>query len=60
MEEVYRFPLFRLKPSDAPPPFVIPAKAGIQRMANGKTAEKHWGNAINRNAPGSGFPLSRE
>ncbi len=29
MEEVYRFPLLRLKPSDAPPPFVIPAFAGM-------------------------------
>ncbi len=48
MEEVYRFPLLRLKPPDAPLPFVIPAKAGIQRRANGKTAEKASGNAINR------------
>jgi hypothetical protein len=34
------FPLLRLKPSDAPPPFVIPAKTGIQRKANGETAAK--------------------
>jgi hypothetical protein len=40
MEEVYRFPLLRLKPSNVPPPFVIPAKAGIQRRANGKTRGK--------------------
>jgi hypothetical protein len=33
------------------PPFVIPAKAGIQRRANGKTAGKPWGNAINRIVP---------
>jgi hypothetical protein len=26
MEEVYRFPILRLKPSDAPPSFVIPQK----------------------------------
>jgi len=52
MEEVYRFPLLRFKPSDLPPPpFVIPAKAGIQRRANGKTGGKPWGNAINRIVP---------
>ncbi len=52
MEVVYRFSLLLFKPSNAPPPFVIPAKAGIQRRANGKTRgenqEKH---AINQNAP---------
>ncbi len=52
MEEVYRFPLLRFKPSDAPlPPFVIPVKAGIQRRANGKTHRKLKGNAINRIIP---------
>ncbi len=51
MEEVYRFPLLRLKPSDASPPFVIPAKTGIQRRTNGKTAEKPRGNAIKRIVP---------
>ncbi len=51
MEEVYLFPLLRLKPSDAPPPFVIPAKAGSQKRTNGKTAEKASGNAINRIVP---------
>jgi hypothetical protein len=48
MEEVYRFPLLRLIPFDVPPPFVIPAKAGIQRWANGKAAGKLWGNVIHR------------
>jgi hypothetical protein len=51
MKEVYRFPLLRLKPSDAPPPFVIPAKAGSQRRANGKTVKKPWGSAIKRIVP---------
>ncbi len=51
MEEVYRFPLLRLIPFDVPPPFVIPAKAGIQRWANGKAAGKLWGNAIHRIVP---------
>jgi hypothetical protein len=51
MEEVYRFPLLRLKPSDAFSPFVIPAKAGIQRRTDGETGGKHWGNAINRIVP---------
>ncbi len=53
MEEVYRFPLLRLKPSD-PPPFVISTKAGIQRKANGKTAAKLRGNAVNRIVPDLG------
>ncbi len=31
MEEIYRFPLLRLKPFDAPPPpFVIPVFAGMR------------------------------
>jgi hypothetical protein len=36
MEEVYRFPLLRLKPSD-PPLFAIPAKAGLRLYPNVKT-----------------------
>jgi hypothetical protein len=60
MEEVYRFPLLRLKPSDAFSPFVIPAKAGIQRKANGKNSGKTLGKRNQPDRPGSGFPLSRE
>jgi hypothetical protein len=33
------------------PLFVIPAKAGTQRSANGKTEAKPKGNAINQNVP---------
>ncbi len=40
MEEVYRFPLLRLKPFDAPPPFVIPAKAGLRLYPNVKKSFK--------------------
>ncbi len=53
MEEVYRFPLLRFKPSE-PPTFVIPAKAGIQRKANGKTEGKLRENAVNRIVPDLG------
>ncbi len=34
------FPILRLKPATDRPPFVIPAKVGIQRWANGKTGGK--------------------
>ncbi len=51
MEKVCRFPLLRLKPSDTPPPFVIPAKAGIQRRANGKTRGKPRRNAQSNGTP---------
>jgi hypothetical protein len=54
MEEVYRFPLLRLKLSDALSPFVIPAKAGIQRKANEKRRGKPRGNAVNRIVPDIG------
>jgi hypothetical protein len=46
----------RLKFSDASSPFVISAKAEIQRKANGKTAAKLRGNAINRIVPFSVIP----
>ncbi len=36
MEEVYRFPLLRLKLSDASSPFVIPAKVGLCLYSNVK------------------------
>jgi hypothetical protein len=36
------------------PLFVIPAKAGTQRSANGKTGAKPKGNAINQNVPDLG------
>ncbi len=48
------FPILRLELPGARPPFVIPAKAGIQRRANGKTGGKLRGNAINRNVPDLG------
>jgi len=51
MEEVYRFPLLRLKPADVSSPFVISAKVGVQRRANGETGGKLRGNAVNRIVP---------
>jgi hypothetical protein len=39
------FPILRLELPGARPPFVILAKAGIQRRANGKTGGKLRGNA---------------
>ncbi len=62
MDEVCRFSLLRLKPSDASSPFVIPTKAGIHRKANGKTGGKLRGNTTNRIVPDldSRFPGNNE
>jgi hypothetical protein len=39
-------------------PFVVPTKTGIQRRANGKTAEKASGDTIKQNVLDLGIPAS--
>ncbi len=51
---VYLSPILRLKPPGIRLPFVIPANAGTQRGANGKTGGKLRRNAINQNVPDLG------